>query len=239
MLSSDRKPVTLKADAVGIALFVLLVALLAWRITRGADFGDESYYAVFIDDWLKGSIATSTFRTIHQTAALLVYPAALAYARFTGSSDGLFLLLRVLFLAGAVISALTCVVFLKRLGHRLLAWAAGILVISFIPFGLPAPSYNTIGLQASDDCAGFVWMCCRCRSAEGAIRLAGNFCRRLGRRDRGVSIDDRAARLSRFACVILSGWWFSAASSLFDFNGGDDLRRLVPGHVVDDPEPAL
>jgi hypothetical protein len=138
----------LKADPIGIALFVLLVALLAWRITRGADFGDESYYAVFIDDWLKGSIATSTFLAIHQTAALLVYPAALAYAHFTGSSDGLFLLLRVLFLAGAVVSALCCVVFLKRLGHRLLAWGGGILVLSFIPFGLPAPSYNTLGLQA-------------------------------------------------------------------------------------------
>ena len=148
VLSSDRRPVRLRADAVWIALFFLLVALLAWRITRGADFGDESYYAVFIDDWLKGSIATSTFLTIHQTAALLVYPAALAYAHFTGSSDGLFLLLRVLFLAGAVISALCCVVFLKRLGHRLLAWAGGILVLAFIPFGLPAPSYNTLGLQA-------------------------------------------------------------------------------------------
>ena len=33
-------------------------------------------------------------------------------------------------------------------GCQLLAWAGGIFVLSFIPFGLPAPSYNTLGQQA-------------------------------------------------------------------------------------------
>ncbi|HEV7877538.1 hypothetical protein [Bradyrhizobium sp.] len=137
-----------KREAAGIAAFALLLGLLAIRITRGADLGDESYYAIFIDDWLKGGIATSSFLVIHQTAALLVYPAALAYAALKGSSDGLFLFLRVLFLAGAAASALCWILFLKRLGYRLLAWAGGIFVLSFVPFGLPAPSYNTLGQQA-------------------------------------------------------------------------------------------
>ena len=146
--ASDRKSARLKADAVGILLFVVIFALLAWRITRGVDFEDESDYAIFIDDWLKGSIGSSTFQTLHQIAALIVYPAALAYTRIVGSSDGLFLFLRVLFLTGSVITALCCTVFLRRLGHGFLAWAAGIFVLSFIPGGLPAPSYNSLGLQA-------------------------------------------------------------------------------------------
>jgi len=146
--AADRKSARLKANAVGISLFVVILALLAWRITRGVDFEDESYYAIFIDDWLKGSISSSTFQTLHQTAALIVYPAALAYAHIVGSSDGLFLFLRVLFLTGSVIAALCCTVFLRRLGHGFLAWAAGIFVLSFIPGGLPAPSYNSLGLQA-------------------------------------------------------------------------------------------
>ena len=137
-----------KGEAAGVAIFTLLLVLLAIRITRGADLGDESYYAIFIDDWLKGGIASSSFLDIHQTAALAVYPAALAYAALKGSSDGLFLFLRALFLAGAVASALCWVIFLKQLGYRLLAWAGGIFVLSFIPFGLPAPSYNTLGQQA-------------------------------------------------------------------------------------------
>jgi hypothetical protein len=123
MISSDlsERNVSAKVDAVGIALTLLLVAALAFRITRGADLSDESYYALFIDDWLKGSIATSAFRTIHQTAALIVYPAAVLYAKAMGSSDGLFLFLRVLFLIGAVASSFFWTIFLKRLGHRIIA----------------------------------------------------------------------------------------------------------------------
>ncbi len=74
----------------------------------------------------------------------------------------MFLFLRVLFLVGAAVSALFWVIFLKRIGHRLLAWAGGILVLSFVPFGLPAPSYNTLGLQgltialASFGCAALI-----------------------------------------------------------------------------------
>jgi hypothetical protein len=134
--------------AVGLAGFAVLLVLLAVRITRGADFGDESYYAIFIDDWLKGGIASSSFLTIHQTAALVVYPAALAYVALKGSSDGLLLSLRMLFLTGAVVSALCWVNFQKRAGYRLPAWAGGIVILSFIPFGLPSPSYNTLGQQA-------------------------------------------------------------------------------------------
>ncbi|HET7124481.1 MAG TPA: hypothetical protein VFI51_10260 [Bradyrhizobium sp.] len=150
MLSSDlsERDMNSKVDAVGIASTLLLVAALAFRLTQGADLSDESYYALFIDDWLKGSIATSAFRTIHQTAALIAYPAAVLYAKGVGSSDGLFLFLRVLFLIGAVASCFFWTIFLKRLGHRLLAWAGGLLVLSFVPFGLPAPSYNTLGQQA-------------------------------------------------------------------------------------------
>ncbi|MBR0850296.1 hypothetical protein JQ543_21305 [Bradyrhizobium diazoefficiens] len=133
---------------VGAGAVVVLISLIAFRITQGVDFSDESYYAIFIDDWLKGSIATSASQSVHQTAALLVYPAALFYTKIVGSSDGLFLFLRVIFLAGAVASCCFWIAFLLRLGHRSLAWANGLAVLAFIPFGLPAPSYNTFAIQA-------------------------------------------------------------------------------------------
>src|SRR4051794_20760660 len=66
-------------NAVGAAVFALLLILLIVRLTQGVDLSDESYYAIFIDDWLKGGIATSTLLSIHQTAALIVYPAARLY----------------------------------------------------------------------------------------------------------------------------------------------------------------
>ena len=133
---------------IGAAAFVVITFLIAARITNGIDLSDEAYYAIFVDDWLKGGIATSTLITLHQTAALLVYPATLAYSALNGSSDGLFLFLRVLFLIGTVVSAAIWILFLLRFSHRIVAWAGGALVLAFIPFGLPAPSYNTLGLQA-------------------------------------------------------------------------------------------
>ncbi len=135
-------------DIAGALIFVLIMALIGWRLTKGVDLSDEAYYAIFLDDWLKGGIQTSSFLTLHQTAALIVYPFALLYAKIIGSTDGMFLFLRVLFLAGSAASAIIWVLFLKRLGHRGYAWVGGILVVAFVPFGLPAPSYNTLGGQA-------------------------------------------------------------------------------------------
>lgn len=135
-------------DAVGILVFALITALIGWRLTKGVDLSDEAYYAIFLDDWLKGGIQTSTFLTLHQTAALIVYPFALLYAKIIGSTDGMFLFLRVLFLAGSAASAIVWILFLKCLGHRSYAWVGGILIVAFVPFGLPAPSYNTLGGQS-------------------------------------------------------------------------------------------
>src|ERR1700755_1139482 len=89
----------------GVSAMALLAVLIALRITRGVDLSDESYYAIFIDDWLKGGINTSAFLSVHQTAALVVYPAAWLYTKLTGSSEGLLLFLRTIFLLGAVVSS--------------------------------------------------------------------------------------------------------------------------------------
>ncbi|WP_205772415.1 hypothetical protein [Microvirga calopogonii] len=135
-------------DLLGTTVLIIFIGLIGTRLTKGVDLTDEAYYAIFLDDWLKGGIATSAFLTLHQTAALIVYPAALIYVAVKGSSDGLLLFLRALFLIGAVASAAVWIVFMRRIGHRLYAWAGGLLILAFIPFGLPAPSYNTLGQQA-------------------------------------------------------------------------------------------
>ena len=64
----------------------LCVAALAFRITLGVDLGDESYYAAFIDGWLKRGLNGSPFLMVHQTADLLVYPLALLYRAARGNA---------------------------------------------------------------------------------------------------------------------------------------------------------
>ena len=137
----------IKARWIGLSLFAVVACALAWRITVGIDLSDESYYAIFVDDWLKGSIASSPLLPLHQTAALIVYPFARLYAALRGSETGLFLFLRALYLVGAVLAACVLAAFLRRGAEQGQAWLAAAAFLAFVPFGLPAPSYNTLGEQ--------------------------------------------------------------------------------------------
>jgi hypothetical protein len=130
------------------AVLVATIACVAWRITRGVDLSDESYYAVFLHAWFKEGAAASPFLMLHQTSVLIVYPAALLYRALVGSTLGLILFLRCLYLLGSVIAALATMQFLRNAGVGRLRFIAGALIVAFVPYNLPAPSYNTMGAQA-------------------------------------------------------------------------------------------
>ncbi len=133
----------------GPSIMLLLLLWIGFRITQGVDLSDESYYAVFLDAWLKEGIRASPFLSLHQTAALLVYPLVLLFWRLTGSTDGLILFLRAVYVLASLAAALSATALFRRVGETWIAWVAGALVVSFIPYGLPAPSYNTLGEQAT------------------------------------------------------------------------------------------
>jgi hypothetical protein len=127
---------------------VLCVAALTFRVTLGVDLGDESYYAAFVDGWLKTGLADNTFLMIHQTADLVVYPFAVLYHQIRGDSEGLVLFLRLIYLGIATASSTCLYQAVAPYRGRAVATLAAILALLFIPFSLPAPSYNTIGMYA-------------------------------------------------------------------------------------------
>jgi hypothetical protein len=129
-------------------VFLTSVGLLAWRITRGIDLSDESYYAIFLDEWLKEGIAATPFLVLHQTAALLTYPFALLHHAVVGSTAGLLLHLRCLYLVGSTVSALVLVRFVRDVWQNPSRWLVGACIVVFVPYNLPVPSYNTMGVQA-------------------------------------------------------------------------------------------
>ena len=55
-------------DVAGASAFVLLLTLLAFRLPRALDLSDESYYALFVDDWLKGGIRGSSYLCLLYTS---------------------------------------------------------------------------------------------------------------------------------------------------------------------------
>ena len=163
-----------------------VIVLLAYRMTIGIDLSDESYYVSFIDGWLKTGIQASSTLGLHQTAALLVYPFAKIFTVLTGSVDGLVLFLRFTYLLMAC-AAGRCFYKLARETHgRPVATFASLTVVTFIPFSLPSPSYNTIGMLS---------MIC-------AIASCGVFFLRLSSEHAQVSPQWRWAGGSAFAWTV-------------------------------------
>ena len=54
-------------------LSVIVLALLAYRMTIGVDLSDELYYATFLDGWLKDGLGHSENLALQQSAALLIF----------------------------------------------------------------------------------------------------------------------------------------------------------------------
>ncbi len=100
-------------------------------------------------------VSASPLRDIHATAALLVYPIVKFYCIIVGSDVGLFLMVRCIYLVGSLLAALSLLVYLASTRIWGIAWLASLAVLLFIPFGLPAPSYNTLGLQG--EVCGLAW----------------------------------------------------------------------------------
>ena len=127
-------------------LYVVVLALLAYRMTIGVDLTDELYYVTFLDGWLKDGLGHGENLVVHQTAALLMFPAARLYVWIVGSERGQVLFLRFIFLATACAASHCQFRFVRSVRDEAVAWSSALLVLCFIPFSLPAPSYNTIGM---------------------------------------------------------------------------------------------
>lgn len=126
----------------------LCIAVLGFRATLGVDLGDESYYAAFVDGWLKNGLGNNPNLMIHQTANLVVYPLAVAYRAIRGDSDGLVLFLRLVYVGIAGLAACCLYRALALLQGRIAAVLPTFFVLLFVPFSLPAPSYNTVGMYS-------------------------------------------------------------------------------------------
>jgi hypothetical protein len=160
-----------RATRLAPAVFIASIFCVAWRITRGVDFSDESYYAIFLHEWFKEGVSASPFLMLHQTSVLLIYPLALVYREIVGSTDGLMLFLRCVYLAGSTTAALVVVRFLRQAQVGPLRWIAGACLVTFVPYNLPAPSYNTLGLQAMlVACATFGCAVLKAQAGQRATR---------------------------------------------------------------------
>ncbi|MDD0998599.1 hypothetical protein M5G20_22420 [Pseudomonas sp. TNT2022 ID1044] len=139
-----RSDVVLRAGMVLLAIATTF--LLCYRMTIGVDLTDESYYLSFLDGWLKTGFQDSNALVLHQTAELLIFPLVKIFAALMPNDQGLALFNRFIYLVASLISGFCFFRFARTRQTFPVAVLCGMAVTSFIPFSLPSPSYNTLGM---------------------------------------------------------------------------------------------
>jgi hypothetical protein len=127
-------------------LAVLGLTLYGYRLTLGPDLGDEASYANLVIGRLRAPRGDTGDHSPHQPSALLLEPFVRLYARFVPDFRGVILLLRCLYAGMALLSGAAVWLLLRRMLVAPAALALALIPVAFIPWGLPAPSYNTLGM---------------------------------------------------------------------------------------------
>lgn len=142
--------------AVVAGLFtVLVIAVMLWRLRYGTEFTDEAFPTALAYRFALGDRPFIDEIHYAQTAGLLLFPFVWVWLKIAGSSAGIVLYTRVLFLAfklavgGAVVAAV------RRHLRTPLAIVVGLGAVVFVPHSIPNVGYNVLGggLQAI---AGFL-----------------------------------------------------------------------------------
>ena len=134
-------------DGVFAVAMLAAAVFLFWKCRYGFGNIDESFYitipyrlfrgdALFLEEW-----------HLSQMAGLLTLPPVALYVSLTGGTDGIILFMR--YLCSTVQCAIALFIYLRL---RKITWAgAAVAALSFvlyIPFGIMALSYNSMGIMA-------------------------------------------------------------------------------------------
>lgn len=129
-----------------LAVLVAAVALTWWRLFRGADLVDEAFSVLVPWRWSLGDRPFVDEQDLSQAAGLLAYPFVKLYA-IVGGNDvtGLVLYGRHLYLALAVLAAVTVFLLARRSLPRSLAALVSVPVVTIVAFETPQLTANSLG----------------------------------------------------------------------------------------------
>lgn len=128
----------------------LVIAAMLWRLRYGTEFTDEAFPTALAYRFALGD--RSFIDEIHyaQTAGLLLFPFVWSWLKIVGSSAGIVLYTRVLFLAFKIAVGGVVVATVRRHVRTPLAIVVGLGAVVFVPHSIPNVGYNVLGggLQA-------------------------------------------------------------------------------------------
>ncbi len=131
--------------AVAVAMAGVALTATLKRIQLGVDYGDEAYYVALPYRFAMGDRPFVDELNIVQTCALFLYPFVKLYTMFAGTT-GIFLYMRLLFVAFCGCVGASAFSLASERLSRTAALIIGACCIAFIPYSVPALSYNTLGM---------------------------------------------------------------------------------------------
>jgi hypothetical protein len=130
-----------------VAVLVAAVVLLLARMRYGADISDESYYSVIPYSFTLGNRPFIDEHQVYQLPALLTFPLVKAYVSAVGSSMGIVLFFRRMWLVLVLGVGVASFTTLRRMVSWPLALLVALLPVVVVPFNIQSLSYNTLSSQ--------------------------------------------------------------------------------------------
>lgn len=123
---------------------VCFLAVFAHRLTLGIETSDEAYYAVTGYRFLQGNVPFGDMWEVSSGDAYLMAPFLFLRSLFTGSSEGIFLYLRLCFLPMSFLGAWAGYTYAKNDIEAEFACMLGMFFLFYAPFQLYNFSYNNL-----------------------------------------------------------------------------------------------
>lgn len=129
---------------------VFLTLLCGWllidRLKIGIDLGDESYYIALAQRFAHGDKPFRDEMFITQSFSILTWPVFYLIEKFSGTTQGIILKMRLFFIGFQSCIAIGLFVFLKRTFSVPVAWFSSLSYVTLVPFGLFGLGYSNLGI---------------------------------------------------------------------------------------------
>ena len=144
--SADRAFLRLAGPVFSVLLFLLCLALCIWKLPRGTAITDEALYLTIPYRFLQGDTPLLHEWHVTQLAGLLLLPLLRLRLLITGSTEGILLAFRGIYL---LLHGLTALYLCARLRHfsRPGALFAGLMFLVYAPMNIATLSYNSMGID--------------------------------------------------------------------------------------------
>lgn len=155
-----------------LCVFLALMAFLVWKCQYGMASPDEAFYLVTPRRFVQGDRMLADEWHLTQFASFTMIPAAGVYLLLAGSTEGMLLSFRILYIlmwgAGCLF-----LFFRARRYHPAGAMCASLFLLCYAPFGIMAFSYNSLGILYLVNAA--VFLLCAGKNRKLSFLFSGLF----------------------------------------------------------------